>query len=674
MSTSTPLLDGGVGRGSNRRRAITTDPNADVYTSREKVWVSLLRKGETNSQDGLSGRAKSRSSAARVRRASAQRFAAGGGGGGGGGGDYNGTPYDDGATTEPDTDGDQEADMLDDVDNAAPLTGNNHIDHEDDSGGDGDGDDDDDDDDSYLAHRVSVDEEHGGHAGDDHSEAHGHGHGHGHGHKLRYLNRIGEIQETHDPLYFDSAIEVLEDQRFHSVHYSQRRCWRWLLLFLVAIGVGISAFIITWITRLLNYARFQLIMEPLAAQNELVFAYLSYTAATCLFGLGAVMCVALGSPAASGSGIPEIITILNGVKVPKAMQALTWLMKVIGVSLSGAAGLPIGREGPMIHSGAIVGAVVSQGKTRFCGINNFYTKYLSAFRNDQAKREFITCGAAGGVAAAFGAPIGGVLFVLEEGASWWYSSLTYRTVLVSVAALLFSTLFNTGINDAGLPNASDFGDFFYNPGIFVVEEKNIVQSQALYYRLWELPIFACMGVAGGILGMCMFANALKCHFSFRPSFAACVCRVFDVPSFICLGGIFNFANEALFRWRIKRIFPSKCGRILEGVVVTFIVATVSFAGGLIGMGDCKLVPPIMNATMPTALHQFNCPDGQVSSSLSMALSDCAAVNIALLHGALSRFLNRAATCFCVWLFTLVQRVGISFPNAVGNWHQAAFVF
>ena len=89
------------------------------------------------------------------------------------------------------------------------------------------------------------------------------------------------------------------------------------------------------------------------------------------------------------------------------------------------------------------------------------------------------------------------------------------------------------------------------------------------------------------------------------------------------GGIFNFANEALFRWRKRRIFESrfhKARRIAEGVVVTFIVTTVSFGFSLVGISGCKFIPPLINETMPTALHQFSCPDGQYNEWASLFLT------------------------------------------------------
>ena len=141
--------------------------------------------------------------------------------------------------------------------------------------------------------------------------------------------------------------------------------------------------------------------------------------------------VAYLEPVAGGSGIPQVKCYLNGVKVPRVVRIKTLLCKAVGVVMSVLGGLAVGKEGPMIHSGAVIAAGISQGKSTSL---NMDTKTLPFFRQDREKRDFVSGGAAAGVAAAFGAPVGGVLFSLEEGASFWDQSLTWRIFLGSMTS------------------------------------------------------------------------------------------------------------------------------------------------------------------------------------------------------------------------------------------------
>ena len=105
---------------------------------------------------------------------------------------------------------------------------------------------------------------------------------------------------------------------------------------------------------------------------------------------------------AAGSGIPEIKTILSGFVIPHFLDFKVLLVKAVGAVFAVATGMSLGKEGPFAHISTCVAYLVGRR----------FPKYRE---NERKMRELLSAGCSSGVAAAFGAPIGGILFSYEVG-------------------------------------------------------------------------------------------------------------------------------------------------------------------------------------------------------------------------------------------------------------------
>jgi H+/Cl- antiporter ClcA len=111
------------------------------------------------------------------------------------------------------------------------------------------------------------------------------------------------------------------------------------------------------------------------------------------------------SPYAGGSGIPQVIGALSlpPGRAQWRLVSLQTAWKIPLTFLGMVLGASIGREGPSVQ----VGAAVMLGWSRLC-------LRLGIPLRDFDQRELIAAGAAGGLAAAFNAPLAGVVFAIEE--------------------------------------------------------------------------------------------------------------------------------------------------------------------------------------------------------------------------------------------------------------------
>uniref|UniRef100_A0AAX7W783 Chloride channel protein n=1 Tax=Astatotilapia calliptera TaxID=8154 RepID=A0AAX7W783_ASTCA len=152
-----------------------------------------------------------------------------------------------------------------------------------------------------------------------------------------------------------------------------------------------------------------------------VLNYFLYILWALLFSFLAVSLVRVFAPYACGSGIPEIKTILSGFIIRGYLGKWTLLIKTVTLVLAVSSGLSLGKEGPLVHVACCCGNL-------FCSLFSKYSK------NEGKRREVLSAAAAAGVSVAFGAPIGGVLFSLEEVSYYFPLKTLWRSFFAALVA------------------------------------------------------------------------------------------------------------------------------------------------------------------------------------------------------------------------------------------------
>jgi len=159
--------------------------------------------------------------------------------------------------------------------------------------------------------------------------------------------------------------------------------------------------------------------------------------------LGAVLIVFV-HPISAGSGLPEIKAYVNGGVIPGLFESYRNWVKAVGAVLATGAGLATGREGPLVTIGGSLGVMLvtlslkpifrSWVKEDLEGSHR-QNLIVDEKRFAAWKRTGCVMGGAAGLAAAFNAPVGGLLYLLEEvTVSAWSMRMTMRTCAATIVA------------------------------------------------------------------------------------------------------------------------------------------------------------------------------------------------------------------------------------------------
>lgn len=198
------------------------------------------------------------------------------------------------------------------------------------------------------------------------------------------------------------------------------------------------------------------------------------------------------APEASGSGIPHLKAVLHHLRgmLWQRILPVKFLGGVAGIS----AGLALGREGPTIQMGGAVGQMIG--------------RWLRVTARE--RQTLIAAGAGAGLAAAFNAPLSGLVFVLEEVQGDFSPSVFTAAFIASAIAdvtarLLTGQLPVFHVESAFIPPLSSLPGFLVlglvAAFLGVLFNRALVGSLNLFSRVQKVSPWLVGGAVGGAVGL-----------------------------------------------------------------------------------------------------------------------------------------------------------------------------
>lgn len=132
----------------------------------------------------------------------------------------------------------------------------------------------------------------------------------------------------------------------------------WLVHLITGLSVGFFAFLLsTCEDNLVEFRKttVQKLLDHHTTTFVQTFFFYSGIAVMLVF-FACILTIYVG-PGANGSGIAELMGVLNGINYPDVIGFRTLFVKMVGTLFAVSGGLCIGKEGPLAHIGANVGVM-----------------------------------------------------------------------------------------------------------------------------------------------------------------------------------------------------------------------------------------------------------------------------------------------------------------------------